>query len=139
MEMAVGGKYSKGMKAGLAIGVIISLYLTYVHFHPAALYCSNRGIIDCATVLGSRFSMVFGIPLSVYGVVWFLGALAFSSARGPARNIWAIGGIGGVAYSMAAMSVIGKICIYCAGVDTLILFYVVYSIFGGGSPTTDNT
>jgi hypothetical protein len=55
-------------------------------------------------------------------------------ARGPARNIWAIGGIGGVAYSMAAMSVIGKICIYCAGVDTLILLYVVYSIFGGGEP-----
>lgn len=123
-----GKNYPKGIRAGMVLGLIISLYLTYVHFHPATLYCSTKGIIDCATVLGSRFAVVFGIPLSVYGAVWFFGALWLSFSKREMRKIWSVFGVGGIVYSAAAMSVIGKICIYCTGADVLILLYVVYSL-----------
>ena len=112
--------------AALAVGLLISIYLTYVHFHPHALYCSDSGVIDCASVLGSRFGVVGGIPLSIYGVIWFSVAIFLMARDSSIGKVWAVLGVGEVAYSITAMSFIGRICLYCTSVDLIVIAYAGY-------------
>ena len=37
---------------------------------PAALACPDTGIVNCTLVTTSSWSVVFGVPLAVLGVVW---------------------------------------------------------------------
>ena len=49
----------------------ISSYLTVAHYSdPAALACPDTGIINCALVTTSSWSVVLGVPLAVVGLVW---------------------------------------------------------------------
>lgn len=107
----------------LVLGIIDSAYLTVVHFAPGALYCPTIGTaVDCKTVLTSSFSNVFGIPLAVMGLVWFVASLLFLyfGSNKIVRNIWMIVGLGGITYSIIGQSLLGKICIYCSLLDVLI-------------------
>ena len=92
---------------------------------PSALRCPTVGtVINCENVLSSRFSVIFGIPLAVLGLVWFVVSLLFLLLihNKVLRNIWMIFGIGGVIYSFTAQTIIGRVCIYCASLDILIMF-----------------
>ncbi len=106
----------------LGIGAIVSAYLIYAHYVPSALICPNTGIISCETVLTSSYSVVFGVPLAVYSLGWFVLALLFIQYRKlkPAAGIWMLIGIGGIIYSVFAMYMIGKICIFCSTLDAII-------------------
>ena len=112
----------------IILGMVDGAYLTIVHFLPGALACPTIGtVVDCEAVLGSAFSNVFGVPLAVLGLAWFIGMLAFyvSRRRGMALNLWMIIGLGGILYSISAQSIIGRICIYCATLDAIILLTVI--------------
>ena len=52
-------------------GVGIAIYLTAVHYENVPLVCSDSGLVDCARVLSSPFSVVPGtsIPITVPGMV----------------------------------------------------------------------
>lgn len=54
------------------IGAGIAIYLTTVHYENAPLFCSSTGIIDCARVLASPYSLVPGttIPITIPGLGW---------------------------------------------------------------------
>ncbi|HUY70018.1 MAG TPA: vitamin K epoxide reductase family protein [Candidatus Baltobacteraceae bacterium] len=107
------------------VAVIISLYLTYVHYQPSALICPSSGLIDCEQVLGSVYSTVLGVPIAVGGIIWFLGTFFLADMKpGVVRNVWLILGIGGLVYSITAMNEIGKICIYCSSLDVMIVAVV---------------
>ena len=119
--------FNKATAAVVVLGLAISVYLTYIHFEPAGLYCPNTGIINCEQVLTSSYSAVLGIPLALQALVWFavLGVITFyrSSDNGAfhlVKDIWLIVGLGGIVYSVVAMHLIGKICIYCSSLDVLI-------------------
>ncbi len=115
--------HKKILGAALFLGIIDASYLTIVHFLPGALVCPTIGTtVDCASVLGSGLSTVFGVPLAVLGLVWFVAALLmFLFGFNPAiKNIWMIFGIGGIVYSIIGQSVIGKVCIYCSLLDVLL-------------------
>jgi uncharacterized membrane protein len=120
-----------GQKALLAfilvLGIIDASYLTVVHFLPSALRCPTIGtIINCENVLTSGFSAVFGIPLAVLGLLWFIASSLFLllGYNKIVKNIWMIIGVGGVIYSLAAQSIIGKVCIYCTSLDVFIALSV---------------
>jgi uncharacterized membrane protein len=55
------------------LGLLDSLYLSYVKIARTPIYCTP-GLGDCAAVNSSRWSEVLGIPVAVLGVVAF-GAL----------------------------------------------------------------
>jgi uncharacterized membrane protein len=113
----------------LLLGIADASYLTYVHFAPSALKCPTLGsaIVDCEQVLTSSFSNIFGVPLAVIGLVWFLASLfmVFFGFDKIVKNIWMIFGIGGVLYSITAQSILGKICLYCISLDILIILSVI--------------
>ena len=51
--------------------VAISSYLTVAHYtDPTALACPDTGIVNCALVTTSSWSVVLGVPLAVVGLVW---------------------------------------------------------------------
>lgn len=51
-------------------GIAVAGYLTYVHYNLGALVC---GIGDCETVQASEYSVVFGIPIAILGLLAYLG------------------------------------------------------------------
>ncbi|MGI0100687.1 MAG: vitamin K epoxide reductase family protein [Candidatus Micrarchaeaceae archaeon] len=118
----------------LILGIIDAGYLTIVHFMPSALDCPTiNGLVNCETVLSSSFAEVFGVPLAILGLIWFVASLlfvAFGSNR-IARNIWMIIGAGGVMYSFVAQSVVGRICVFCLALDILIIASVLLFLRSG--------
>jgi len=53
------------------VAVAIASYLTVTHYSdPTALACPDTGIVNCTLVTTSSWSVVFGVPLAVLGLVW---------------------------------------------------------------------
>ena len=117
-----------------AVGVVVAWYLTDMHVAAIAgesaggALCEAGAAVDCDSALHSEYSAVFGIPISLFGISFYLAALALamfdrqkvrrSTApfRPAAIAVTTFGG--GVVYSLflAGVSVIelGTFCPYCA-------------------------
>jgi uncharacterized membrane protein len=120
-----------------AIGLALAGYTLWVHVHPGSLVCVNAGPVDCAAVLTSAQSVVIGIPVPVYGIVFFLalGALCLPAAWRSAdarihllRLAVAAVGIVTVLYLISTeLFTVKKICLWCTGVHlvTFALFVIV--------------
>ena len=122
----------------ILIGLALSAYLTYEHYTASAtLACSDNGVVNCLQVTTSTQSKVFGIPVALLGLVYFVAMLpACVPAAWRSRSPWlrngrivaGIVGIGFVFYLLySELFTIGKICLYCTGVHvvTVALFAVV--------------
>jgi uncharacterized membrane protein len=109
----------------------------WVHYHPGSLVCLNAGPIDCQAVLRSAQSVVFGIPIPYFGILFFL-ALAGLCSPGAwrSRMEWVHWtrlatvtiGIVSVFYLLfTELFSVKKICLWCTGVHmvTFALFVIV--------------
>jgi uncharacterized membrane protein len=130
-------------------GLGMSIYLTIEHFlNGSSLACPETGVINCAKVTTSPQSAVFGIPVAVLGLAFFVFMTAINSppawrAPWPAvrliRLLSVIAGIGFVMYLIyAELLVIGNICLECTSVHVLtfaLFVLIVFSMSGTrGSP-----
>ena len=118
------------------LGLGVSAYLTYTHYTESVLAgCTETsGAINCGKVTTSPQSIVFGIPVAVLGLAFyvFLAAImspyAWRSGRreiAVARLASLVAGIGFVLYLLyAELFQIGSICLYCTSVHviTFLLF-----------------
>lgn len=61
----------------VALGIIVSGYLTYVKATDAAMVCIVNSVFDCHTVQNSVYSRLMGIPIAYLGLLTYLvlGAL----------------------------------------------------------------
>src|SRR5579862_3200247 len=109
------------------VGLGISIYLTVAHFVGGRiLVCSGGGAINCEKVTTSPQSYVFGIPVAVLGLGYYVVMSAMNSpwawrARDRrihlARLVLAVVGIGFVLYLISAeLLIIKAICLWCTGV-----------------------
>ena len=120
------------------VAVGIASYLTAAHYaDPTALACPDTGIVNCALVTTSSWSIVLGVPLAVVGLVWAVAMAALTLPwvwRSPAR--WVEGARLGLSGAGAAMVLylvyvelfrIGAICLWCTAmhVTAVCLFGVV--------------
>ena len=117
------------------LGIADSVYLTWDHYTAGAvLACPDTGIINCAKVTSSAYSEIFGIPVPLLGLAFFItmfvlqlpvvwnlksrlviwGRMAFS-ATGVAMILWFI---------YVELYKLDAICLFCSAVHllTLILF-----------------
>ena len=116
-------------------GLGVSIYLTIAHYTESALAgCSESGVVNCTKVTTSAQSYVFGIPVAVLGLAFFVFAAAIMSPwawQATRREIHMVRiaslvvGIGFVLYLIyAELFIIGSICLYCTSVHaiTFVLF-----------------
>ena len=115
-------------------GLLISIYLLTSRYAHVPLECPNNGIINCGTVLSSSYAYLFGIPLEIYGIAFFIIELALIALPSLYRIkdlqvIYNMIGIGFVAYFIYLESLIGKICIFCTGVHVIIAILFILSLY----------
>ncbi|MGA2824511.1 MAG: vitamin K epoxide reductase family protein [Streptosporangiaceae bacterium] len=118
------------------LGLAASAYLTYTHYTDSALAgCTETsGAINCGKVTTSPQSIVFGIPVAVLGLAFYVFLVAIMSPwawRSGRREIALtrllslVAGIGFVLYLLyAELFQIRAICAYCTSVHviTFLLF-----------------
>jgi uncharacterized membrane protein len=122
-------------------GLGVSIYLTIAHFTESALAgCSEKGLINCTKVTTSPQSYVFGIPVAVLGLAFFVFAAAIMSPwawQAARREVHLLRiasmvvGIGMVIYLVyAEFIIIGSICLYCTSVHVITFLLFVLTAFG---------
>jgi uncharacterized membrane protein len=122
-------------------GLGVSIYLTIAHFTESTLAgCSEtKGLVNCTKVTTSAQSYVFGIPVAVLGLAFYVFAVAIMSPwawRAARREIHLIRiaslvvGIGFVLYLLyAELFIIGSICLYCTSVHVITFLLFVLTMF----------
>lgn len=110
------------------LGVALSIYLTIEHFTSAAvLACPEGQTINCAKVTSSTWSAVFGIPVAVLGLVYFVAMtllvtpVAWRQRKlDPVRIVGAAGGALMVLYLIyVELFLVNALCLWCTGVHVV--------------------
>jgi uncharacterized membrane protein len=126
-------------------GLGVSIYLTIAHFTEATLAGCNEtgGLVNCTKVTTSPQSYVFGIPVAVLGLAFYLFMVAIMSPwawRAARREVHLvriaalIAGMGFVLYLLyAELFIIGSICLYCTSVHALTFILFVLTMFAAAS------
>ncbi|MGA8016911.1 MAG: vitamin K epoxide reductase family protein [Candidatus Dormiibacterota bacterium] len=132
--------------AGLAlVGLGISAYLTAVHYAGVGLICSSGGIVNCAAVTSSSYSLVPGttVPITVPGMIWFVvsGGMAVTALMRdradrveplwirPAQAAWAALGLAACLYLVyAEVVVLHEICEWCTAIHLVVLITTVLTL-----------
>ena len=116
------------------LGAGIAMYLTAVHYEHTPLICSTNGLIDCARVLSSSYSLIPGttVPITIPGLGWCVvsGALAFIGLRLASSQrwlritqlLWSFVGIVTALYLVYVEIVrLHTICAWCTALHVVIL------------------
>ncbi len=119
-------------------GIAVSAYLTYAHYTTAkVLACSDKGLVNCARVTTSSYSRMFGVPVAVTGLGYFLAMAAlcspwaWRSTNRFLRGLRLAAAGAGVATVVWLVYVelfrLDAICLYCTAVHviTVLLFVTV--------------
>ncbi len=126
-------------------GLGVSIYLTIAHFTESTLAGCNEtaGLVNCTKVTTSPQSYVFGIPVAVLGLAFYLFMVAIMSPwawRATRREVHLvriaalIAGMGFVLYLLyAELFIIGSICLYCTSVHGLTFILFVLTMFAAAS------
>lgn len=101
------------------IGIANASFLTYKHYEGVPPPCTLRG---CETVTSSKYAVIYGVPVSLLGVVFYLavtlvlGSLWRGHSERMKRILWLLAAVGIIAslyFLYLQLFVIGAICIYC--------------------------
>ncbi|KND50634.1 MAG: hypothetical protein ABA06_04200 [Parcubacteria bacterium C7867-001] len=128
----------KGVLIGLFIflclfGVADSWYIYANEENQTALTCDITGLDGCNAVAQSQYSQVLGIPLALYGVLFYgllftlVASTAFTHKRLAYRSLYwltAGGAVASFVFILIQLLIIKAICIYCfasAGASFLLL------------------
>jgi uncharacterized membrane protein len=125
------------------VGVGIAIYLTSVHYENIPLVCSESGLINCARVISSSYSVVPGtsLPITIPGFGWCVvsAALAvaglFATSELWQRRIW----IAQFAWALAGLLVVlylvyveivrlHTICVWCTALHVFILLLFLITL-----------
>jgi uncharacterized membrane protein len=135
------------------LGLGVSIYLTLTHFSSAVtLSCpAGGGAINCEKVTTSPQSYVFGIPVAVLGLAYFIPMLVLClPVAWRSLNRWihlarlalSVAGVGMILYLISAeLFTIKAICLWCTSVHviTFLLFVLIVTttpyVLGWGEST----
>jgi uncharacterized membrane protein len=141
-------RYSKNVKIISIIGTLLCLlgiadatYLTVAHYTTKlTLACPDKGFINCARVTQSSYSVVFGIPVALLGLLFFVGMVVLQTPMfwNSLNKLIRVGRLG---YSIVGLITVfwlvyvefhklNAICLYCSGVHILTFCLFVVTIIG---------
>jgi uncharacterized membrane protein len=122
------------------LGLVDAAYLTYTRFLNIAPPCSLSILSGCAAVARSSYSVVFGVPLSLFGMIFYAAALALGLFLLCKKNLLAskllvvfsvLGAISSVYFLYLQAFVIQAFCIYCvfSAICSFVLFAISVYLF----------
>ena len=121
------------------LGVADMSYLTSAHFNKAPLICGAiPALSSCNAVASSAFSLIYGVPVSLIGLIFYLmllGGIAFycfyrSSYRLLSTLFYLT--LAGLAFSLYLVyteaEILHQFCQYCLSSDilTVIIFFSLW-------------
>ncbi|HUD06261.1 MAG TPA: vitamin K epoxide reductase family protein [Candidatus Saccharimonadales bacterium] len=123
------------------VGLADSIYLTIAHYTTSAiLACPETKFINCAKVTTSSYSEIFGIPVPLFGLVFFVGMLLFQLPKSwqsksllikRCRVLLSIAGLISVFYFIyVELHLLHSICIFCTLVHILTFAIFVNTVIG---------
>ncbi|HEX2646061.1 MAG TPA: vitamin K epoxide reductase family protein [Candidatus Dormibacteraeota bacterium] len=115
-----------------AAGVLVSVYLTVLHYAGTVPGCPATSTINCEAVLSSPYAVLFGtsLPTSAAGIVWFAYSTFLWTRRfGIVQVAWSAVGMVAVLYLVFLEIVkLGAICLWCTGAHVLVLVIFLVAV-----------
>jgi uncharacterized membrane protein len=114
-------------------GLLISAYLTWIHFMGVAPVCIS-GSGGCETVQSSRYAAIFGVPVAALGVVAYAGLLFSATLRGEGGIylgllITLVGTLFSAYLTYLELFVIHAICEWCVASAALMVAALLSAAF----------
>jgi uncharacterized membrane protein len=117
------------------LGIFDAGYLTYLHYTATSPFCSIFN--HCDVVLTSPYAILFGVPVALIGLVYYLAVSGLSALALFKRNLIFLKGAGvlvtlGFLISLYFLSiqifVLHSFCLYClfSAIISAILFVLFY-------------
>ncbi len=116
-------------------GLIISVYLAFQHYAPSSgAFCDFGGRVSCSLVNNGVYSEIFGIPVALFGVFWFIVAFFFSwlalkenSKAPPLLLAWSAIGSLFVFYLIYLEFILQAVCPLCFLIQAIVFSTLVMS------------
>ena len=123
-----------GLGALAVVGLLISAYLTWVHYAAVAPVCVG-GSGGCETVQTSSYATIFGVPVAVIGLVGYAGLLLSASLRGEVGVylgflVALVGTLFSAYLTYLEVFVIHAICEWCVASAALMVGALLCATFG---------
>lgn len=124
------------------IGTLDAGYLTYEHYNNSIPPCTvNRFLTilsDCGVVLKSNYSVVYGVPLALLGLIHYgiFSLIIFLAIKTNKKLLWfltlydsLIGAIASAYFMYLQFIVIKSFCVYCtfSALISFALFFLAFS------------
>lgn len=115
------------------LGFGVSLYLALAHYFGYTVPCDITH--GCEAVLTSKYSMLFGFPLGVWGAAYFI-AVIISALLADSYLLWkriltgllSLGTLAALVFLSLQFFVIKKVCQYCLTADLLSILLFILDI-----------
>jgi dihydroorotate dehydrogenase subfamily 2 len=122
------------------IGIVDCAYLTYDHYTDFVLPCSSTQLVDCGKVLDSQYAILWGVPLAVWGLIFYSTLFVISMFYGFTNKktlIYlmlgqtTIGALFSLYLVYLQLGVLNAICVYCmiSALNSVALFLITHIIF----------
>jgi uncharacterized membrane protein len=135
-------RWDQARLAGSLAGIGIAGYLTVLHYDRAVPFaCPASGAVNCERVLTSPQSVWLGVPLALWGVLWFVVAAILAGAslaqRSPKEPGWlrqaglgwsVIGAAAVVGFVYMEVAIVRAICMWCSVVHGLVISLFVLQV-----------
>jgi uncharacterized membrane protein len=127
---------------GLALSLVLELFHVRAYLTPtASAFCALGEQLDCTSVALSRFSVILGVPVPLWGALGFI-AILVATVR---RSRWLLVLSGAAALVSLALLVvevvaIGALCLLCEAVHlvSFLLFWLAWRRRDGLSSSFSN-
>ncbi len=106
------------------LGILFSILTIHSHYATDEGFCIVGG--ECDIVNKSKYSEFLGIPLGVFGILWFL---SYNLSNETGRKYLSLAGVLGVIYLVyIELAVLQAICSTCTIIHILILILAARSL-----------
>jgi uncharacterized membrane protein len=124
-------------------GLGVSTYLTIAHYGSSVtLACPDTGVINCEKVTTSPQSVIFGVPVAVLGLAFFVAMVVMNLPRAwrcPSSIVSSVR-IGLAAFGVAfavylvytELFTIHAICLWCTSAHVMAFLLFVVAVFAEG-------
>jgi uncharacterized membrane protein len=120
------------------MGLAVASYLTFLHYTGHSALCGVSNVFsNCDMVLQSKYAEVFGVPVALFGVVFYLFLFIVFSEIAKRRQKFFIeimfaleifGFIFSILLTYTQIFIIGAVCPYCltSAIVTTALFFISF-------------